>query len=104
MVIEALITDTLDCDILGGVPFGKANDVSVHLRTETITITGCSYPYGAKHDPPVHLIRRTDSVILRNDSSRVLYPGEYVEVHADSLSSYEGEVSIEPRIDSPMQG
>ena len=34
----------------------------------------------------------------------MLYPGEFVEIYDDSLSAFEGEVSIEPRIDSPLEG
>ena len=34
----------------------------------------------------------------------MLYPGEFVEIASDSLSAYEGDVAIEPRVDSPMQG
>ncbi len=48
--------------------------------------------------------QRSDSVILRNDATKVLYPGEFIELKDTSLSSYEGNVSIEPRIDSPLLG
>ena len=73
LVIEALITDTLDCDVLGGVPFGVANQVIVDLAGEQLSIMGRSYSYGAAPEP-VHEIRRADSVILRNNKSRVVYP------------------------------
>ena len=102
--VEALITDTLDCDVLGGVPFGKANGVMVDLENERLFIKGQEFPWGATSEMPVHQIRQSNSVILRNDTSKVLYPGEFVEVRNQSLSEYEGQVLIEPRVDSPLQG
>ena len=101
--INALITDVLDCDVLAGCPFGMDNDVVVHLRAQKISIMGETFPYGANLPAPAS-IRMAESVILRNDSSKVLYPGEYVEIHDNSLMEYEGDVSIEPRIDSPLHG
>ena len=101
--INALITDVLDCDVLAGCPFGIDNDVVVHLSAQKISIMGDAFPYGANLPAPAS-IRMAESVILRNDSSKVLYPGEYVEIHDNSLIEYEGNVSIEPRVDSPLQG
>ena len=102
--VEALITDTMDCDVLAGIPFGMDNDVTVHMRSQEVSIMGVTVPYGAQSPPPTHDIRRLEAVILRNDTSRVVYPGEFVEIQSTSLSNYEGEVSIEPRVDSPLQG
>ena len=102
--IEALVTDTLDCDVLAGVPFGKANRVMVDLENEKLFIQGQQFPWGATSEMPVHRIRQASSVVLRSDSSKVLYPGEFIEIQSPSLSEYEGEVLIEPRIDSPLQG
>ena len=36
---------------------------------------------------------------------RELFPGDYLEIHSDDLTCLEDEeISIEPRVDSPMQG
>jgi len=40
----------------------------------------------------------------RNDSPKVVMPGEFIEVYADDLKPFNGEVSIEPRIESPLSG
>ena len=104
LIVEALVTDTLDCDVLAGVPFGKSNSVMVDFENEIIFIRGHQFPWGATSEAPVHQIRQSNSVVLRNDRSTVVYPGEYVEIRNDSLSDYEGQVSIEPRADSPLQG
>ena len=69
LTIDALITDSLDCDILAGVPFCKLNHVDIHLREEAISIAGMRIPYGSKPNPQHHEIRRSDSIILRNDSA-----------------------------------
>ena len=45
--VEPLITDTLDCDVLAGVPFGKANRVMVDLENEKLYIMGQQFPWGA---------------------------------------------------------
>ena len=67
-------------------------------------IDGKRIPYGSKPDSIQHDVFYADSVILRNDTSKVLYPGEYIEIYSDNLSNYEGEIAIEPRTDSPLQG
>ena len=32
--ITAIVIDSLDCDVLAGIPFRKENDVQVHLKEE----------------------------------------------------------------------
>ena len=59
-------------------------------------------PYGVK--PNIHDIYRKELLILRNDNRKVLLPGEFMELHNNALYDYEGDVSIEPRIDSPVDG
>ena len=104
LTVDGLINDSLDCDILAGIMFCKINIVDIHPRLEEISLDGKRVPYGSKPDTIQHDIFRTESVILRNDSSKVLYPGEYIEIDSDSLKDYEGEIAIEPRVDSPLQG
>ena len=36
--VEALVTNSLDCDLLAGVPFCKSNNIDVHMGSETISI------------------------------------------------------------------
>ena len=45
LTVEALVTDCMEYDVLGGIPFGKANDIVVHLRGEYLTIQGKRYRY-----------------------------------------------------------
>ena len=103
--VEGLINAQLDYDILAGVPFCKKNKIDVLLSKELISINGQLIPYGSRPESIQHSVFRTESVILRNDKERVLFPGDYLEISSNQLSSYENEeVSIEPRVDSPSQG
>ena len=88
--------------ILVGVPFCKENDATVHLKHDFICIQGVKIPYGTKSTKP--RIYRAESYLLRNESSQVLFPGEYLEIKCKSLIEYDGEVAIEPRADSPLNG
>ena len=99
--ITALVIEKLDCDILAGIPFCKHNDIHVHLKAETISINTTVIPYGSKHSPQHPKIRRVNSVLLRNNSEKVLMPGEYLEFEDKSLLQFDGEVAIEPHLIQP---
>ena len=102
--LTALVVDSLDCDVLAGVPFCKENDIQVHLKDEKISIDNSKVPYGCKPKSICHDIFRTESLILRNDSAKVILPGEFLEFSSESLKQFDGEVAIEPHQSSPMQG
>ena len=102
--IEALVTNSLDCDILAGVPFCKSNNIDVHMGSETISINGSRVPYGSKPTSVHEIFRVSTSAILRPASTTVVYPGNYLEINDSNISNYEGEVAIEPRTDSPLKG
>lgn len=100
--IDALVVDTLDSDILIGVPFCKENDVTVHLKHDYISIQDMKIPYGTKSTRP--RVLRTESFLLRNESSKVLFPGEFLEIECKRMYECEEEVVIIPRTDSPLNG
>ena len=93
--ITALVIEKLDCDILAGIPFCKHNDIHVHLKAETISINTTVIPYGSKHSPKNPRIRRVNSVLLRNNSEKVLMPGDFLEFEDKNLLEFDGEVAIE---------
>ncbi len=101
--IDGLVTESLDCDILAGVPFCKANNIDIHLSSEQISLNGKFIAYGSQPESIKHEIF-AQSAVLRNDKSRAIFPGEYIEISSSNLGEYEGEVAVEPRIDSPLQG
>ena len=92
--ITALVIDSLDCDILAGVPFCKENNISVHLQKESISIQNIFVKYGGK--PENHDIYRTECFVIHNDKPKSLFPGDYVEYASESLIGFDGEISIEP--------
>ena len=112
--VEGLVNDSVECDILAGVPFCKANAVDISCYREEISIGAGQFStppltpvvirYGAAPQSIQHDIYRVESAVLRNDTSKVLLPGEYLEVAGPDLDRYEGEVSVEPRADSPLAG
>ena len=53
--IDGSVNDKLDCDILAGVPFYKANNIELHLKEEEITINGKRIPYGSKPDSTIFI-------------------------------------------------
>ena len=86
---------------MAGIPFCKQNDIHVHMRKEQITVGNASIPYGGgkSNKSAPSDIYRVDCCILRNDSSKVLMPGEFVEIKNDELSNFNGEVAIQPLAD-----
>ena len=109
LLVDGLVNESLDCDILAGCPFCEENYVDVSCSRQEIIIDDPRdgfhevIKYGAKPKSIQHDIYRV-STVLRTDSQKVLLPGEYLEVDSPELKSYEGEVSVEPRADSPLDG
>ena len=60
--------------------------------------------YGAESDSIQHDIYRVEATVLRNDTAKVVYPGEYLELDGENIQGYEGEISVEPRSNSPLGG
>ena len=107
--VEGIVNNSIDCDILAGIPFCKDNDVDVLCRRELISIgneggTPVLIKYGSEPDSIQHDIYRVETTLLRNDAAKVIFPGEYLELGGDEIQRYEGEVSIEPRANSPVDG
>ena len=109
LIVEGIVNNSVDCDILAGIPFCKDNDVDVLCRRELISIGNeggnpVLIKYGAESDSIQHDIYRVESTVLRNDDAKVLYPGDYLELDSEDIQKYEGEISVEPRSNSPMNG
>ena len=86
--IDALVMDTLHSDILVGVPFCKSSSIKIDLEHKIISLQDTNIPDGAKPQDH-HDIYFTESFILHNDSSKVVFPGEVVEIQSDSLNGFE---------------
>ena len=103
-MVDGLVSNSLDCDILAGDPFCKYNDITVFLRKQEISIGGMFIAYGSKPTSIQHDVYFAESVVLRNDTTKVLFPGEFLEIKSNNLEQFEGEISVEPRVDSPLDG
>ena len=110
LFVDGLVNDSIDCDILAGSPFCEENAVDLFPRKREISIgDGENRPpviikYGSQPDSIQHDIYRVESTVLRNNSPQVLLPGEYVELKSPDFHRYEGEIALEPRVDSPLDG
>ena len=103
--ITALVIEKLDCDILAGIPFCKTNDIHVHLKAETISIGTSTIPYGNRGSETSNNQRqiRRIATLIRNDSEKIVMPGEYVEFTPRTLHELDCEVAIEPHTPSSSQ-
>ena len=79
--------------------FAKKNDIHVHLKAETISIGNFTIPYGNRGRDASNnqrQIRRINATLLRNDSEKIVMPGEYIEFKSPTLQKLDCEVPIEP--------
>ena len=104
--LNALVVESMDNHILAGMPFCRQNNVEMSISKELFYVKGQTIPFGSQSQPRRgrNQIRSVNCVTLRNAGSTVLYPGDFVEIKNLTLSPYEGEVALEPRITSPLCG
>ena len=102
--LTALVVESADTDILAGIPFCKRNSIEVSIKKDEIYIGDQVVKYGQGPQPTNPRIFRTDSVLLRSNTSSVLYPGETLDVCCPDLHGFDGDVALEPRTDSPACG
>ena len=76
----------------------------IDFGSETIFLKNLEIAYGTRSNPSNCDIRFAESFIVQNDNSQVVMPGEFVEIHSTELEHFNGEVSIEPRRESPLGG
>jgi len=70
--ITALVVDTIDCEILPGIPFCKENNIQALLKNEMITIGISKIAYGSKPPKPPKKFseqNRLFSVVIKAMSS-----------------------------------
>ena len=102
--LNALVIEVMDSDVLAGIPFCKSNALDISFTKDEIYFQGKTVKYGSSHVSSSSSIRMAMSHILRNPSSTVLYPGEFIDFDCPTLSSISTEVAVEPRLDSPAHG
>ena len=102
--LDALVVEDLDVDILAGIPFLTANDISVHPARHQVTIQNSDIVYYDPHDygnPKAHAVRRTQAYVLRSSTpATVVWPGEYLEVDLSPDLGHDCTVAIEAQFDT----
>ena len=102
--LNALVVESMDNHILAGMPFCRQNGLEMSIAKEQFYIKGHTIPFGTHPQQALNKTRSVNCCTLRNSDATVLYPGDFVEIQATSLSPYEGEVALEPRVTSPLCG
>ena len=99
---DGLVVESLDDDVLGGVPFMKVNDIQLKLSQDLVTVNGI-YNYSYKHHSGIRSdssVRRTQATLLRVSSRRTVWPGDFMELELPEDLADDQEFVIEPRIDT----
>lgn len=102
--LDALVVNDLDVDVLAGIPFMTANDISVRPAKQQILIDECTVVhYGSvPSQSSYNRIRRTQAYVLRSTSAAtVVWPGNYIELDLPSDLDPDCTVSVESHVDSP---
>ena len=100
----ALVVESADTDILGGIPFCKRNSIEVCIKNDELYVRDKIVKYGQGPQPKNPRIFKADSILLRSDAASVIYPGEVFNVSCNELSDFDGDLALEPRSDSPAFG
>ena len=97
---DGLVVTNLDCDILGGTPFQKANGIMTDFINEIIFITKpgmkCSFPFTKKQTASIGAITRLISV----KKATTIYPQESLSLKIDSDLNTNQTFIVEPRIEN----
>ena len=97
---DGLVVTNLDCDILGGTPFQKANGIMTDFINEVIFITKpgikCSFPFTKKQTASIGAITRLISV----KKATTLYPDDSLSIKVDEDLNSNQTFIIEPRVEN----
>lgn len=102
-MLEALVVESLDVDILAGVPFMLTNDIALRpAKRQVILSDGTVLGYGHQPSRTSHVVRRAQAHVLRAPShTTTLWPGDFLEVPipVDKFPD-DDTFALEPRADS----
>ena len=97
---DGLVVTNLDCDILGGTPFQKANGIMTDFINEIIFINKpgikCSFPFTKKQTASIGAITRLISV----KKATTIYPQESLSLKIDADLNSNQTFIVEPRIEN----
>ena len=98
---EGLVAKNMDTDVLAGIPFLAANDISIHPARNVVMVGNIHYPYGG-HQEKASIKRVVTSIARATHDHGSVWPGEYIEALCDINSSVDSTVAIEPHTSSPL--
>ncbi|PFX16773.1 hypothetical protein AWC38_SpisGene18921 [Stylophora pistillata] len=92
LTLEVLVVENLDVDILAGIPFLIANDITICPATQEVTINGWEttkyLPKAPVKSHQAFSVRQTSSYVLRSSApATVVWPGDFVEVTVGTFST-----------------
>ena len=101
--LNALVVESLDVEILAGMPFLNINDITIRpARNQVIFSDGSVQTYnnpgGRNTDCKPPTVGRTSAYVLKPPSATV-WPGDFIELLVPS-DLETGEIALEPRIES----
>lgn len=98
---EGLVVETLDVDILAGIPFMERNDIAVRpARRQVIIDQNIIYTYGSKQkSSDDHSVRRAH-ILRAPTETTTIWPGDFIEILLPSeMCACNDIFAIEPRTD-----
>ena len=97
---HALVVEDLDVDILGGVPFTDANDISIRTSKQLIILEdGSKVYYKVSESETRPSVRRTQPFILRSPSHVTVWPGDFIKIKLPEEVEENEQLALEPRSD-----
>jgi hypothetical protein len=98
---DGLIAENMDTDVLAGIPFLAANDISIHPARGIVMVGDVVYPYGG-HQTRASVARVATCIARASCDYGSVWPGEYIEATCDINSSADSTVAIEPHCSAPL--
>lgn len=93
--MDALVTESLDVDILGGTPFQSANDIYARPSRKEVWIGDKKYNYAHNKSDGLNCFR-ANIVPLKSDLNCTVWPNEFVELKLPS-SCTDNDYAVIPR-------
>ncbi|VDI45491.1 Hypothetical predicted protein [Mytilus galloprovincialis] len=99
---EGLVVETLDVDILAGIPFMEKNDISIRpAKRQVILGNNTVYTYGSVQNTSEHHTVRRAHVLRAPAQFTTIWPGDFLEMQLPSdICSTDDTFAIEPRLES----
>jgi len=100
--LEAVVVEDLDCDILGGMPFLKSNEIILDAPNDKLIVHGShSISYGS-HTTKIRPSKayQGKAFLLRASEQTVIWPGDYVQLKVPDDLCMEELLAVEPRMDA----